>query len=509
MNEMIEIGTVIGTTTLRGFRFVIKDGLEDHVKRDEFVIVKESVTGKDILGVIKEISTSNELFPEEFGRDLRFNNIVITDGVYPVATVKVFGCEEKSGITLPRHGITPGSKVYLASDEILDKILRLDEKTSAFIGTLATRESIKVYVSINEMISKHVAVLAMTGSGKSYTVGVLIEELLKKKGSVVVFDPHGEYKNIKMDGVTTTVYKIRDIRDSAKEEDAKEEKIKISVPSLTATDFSNLIPDLTDPQRDLLDEVLDSISKIYEKYDLEIIGNILSRLYNTKTKKDETELPQEVAEIAKKVSLSTIGALMRRIKRLEKINIFFSEGTRIEDIAKKRNLTVIDISDVDERVSEIIVTATCREIFEARKRNSESKIPPTFLIIEEAHNFAPKNVDRVIPSLMILRKIAREGRKFGVGLCIVSQRPNKLDSDILSQCNTQIIMKIVNPSDQNYIRESVESVTEDIVRDLPSLSRGEAIISGTAVRLPVTVKIRTRETQVLGKDVDFVGIWNE
>ena len=163
-----------------------------------------------------------------------------------------------------------------------------------------------------------------------------------------------------------------------------------------------------------------------------------------------------------------------------------------------------------------IISAVCRSIFEARKRhvkgNDESGGVtlkcPTFLIVEEAHNFAPRSMsDRPILSRSILRKIAREGRKFGVGLCVVSQRPNRLDSDVLSQCNTQVIMKIVNPADQEHIRQSVETVTEDIVADLPGLSRGEAILAGSAVRLPIPVRIRERRTEVGSEDIDVVGEW--
>jgi DNA helicase HerA-like ATPase len=166
-------------------------------------------------------------------------------------------------------------------------------------------------------------------------------------------------------------------------------------------------------------------------------------------------------------------------------------------------------------LSETIIATITRRIFEARKSyvkdGKGSFNVPTFIIVEEAHNFAPRasSEERKVLSKSILRKIAREGRKFGVGLCIVSQRPSKLDSDVLSQCNTQIILRIVNPADQEYIRQSVESVTEDIVRDLPALARGEAIITGAATPIPVTVKIRERTTEVGGEDIDIIEEWSK
>ena len=504
-----DVGQVIGTTTLRLFRFVIKEGKESLVKRDEFVVVPESVTGKKLIGVVKEIMISNELLPDEFGRDLRLADIVLSEGEYPIATVKILGSEGDDGLELPRHGILPGSKVALAPDEMIKKLLAQDLTKAAHMGTLSTRETIPVHIAINELISRHCAVLAMTGAGKSYTVGVLVEELLEKRGSIILFDPHGEFKELKLKGANTKVFGV----DGGN-------NIRVQVSSLLTSDYANLIPDLTPTQRDLLDEVLSMVYRFHDNYDLEHVLNLIGLIYDVKNKHDSSSpaaeiFPPEVIQSAtKKVSLSTIGALMRRIKRLERMGVFSAAGTPLDELVAANQLSVINLSEADERVSETIIAAVLRSIFEARKRHVKDEGDgvrleiPTFIIIEEAHNFAPRSMDeRSVLSRTIIRKIAREGRKFGVGVCLVSQRPNKLDSDVLSQCNTQIIMKIMNPSDQEYIRQSVETVTEDIMRDLPSLSRGEAIIVGSAINLPVAVKIRARKTIVGGGDLDFVAIW--
>jgi uncharacterized protein len=502
------VGQVIGSTTLRAFKFVIKEGEEAKVKRDEFVIVDEAVSGKKVLGVVKDIVISNELLPEEFGRDLRLADIVLKEGEYPVPMVKVLGVETGDGLEIPRHGVKPGSTVDLAPDTLLDDILRQDGRVAAHIGTLSTRESVRVCLDVNELVSRHCAVLAMTGAGKSYTVGVLVEELMAKRGSVVVFDVHGEFKGMEFAGSDVAVYDVEGAR-----------RIKVDVSSLSTGDLVNLMPDLTSTQRDLLDEVLGLADRFFDKYDLENVHKILETLYDIKKgdKGGGAEMfPSNILKsITKKVGVSTVGALMRRIKRLERMGVFSVEGTPLNEIVKPNQLTVINLSEADERVSDIIVAAVCRGVFDGRKRymrreDGSGVRVPTLLVIEEAHNFAPRAVEGdYSPSRAIIRKIAREGRKFGVGLCVVSQRPNKLDADVLSQCNTQIIMKIVNPADQEYIRQSVETVTEDIVRDLPSLGRGEAIVVGSAIRLPVPVKIRRRVTKISGEDVDIVGEWDK
>jgi len=128
-----------------------------------------------------------------------------------------------------------------------------------------------------------------------------------------------------------------------------------------------------------------------------------------------------------------------------------------------------------------------------------------FIILEEGHRFAPANEDSW--SKEILKTILSEGRKFGVGICIISQRPGKLDSDVLSQCMSQIIMRIKNPIDQKNIRDSVESVSDDIIEDLPSLTMGQAVIAGECINTPVLVNIRQRITKHGGESLNSVEEW--
>jgi DNA helicase HerA-like ATPase len=136
----------------------------------------------------------------------------------------------------------------------------------------------------------------------------------------------------------------------------------------------------------------------------------------------------------------------------------------------------------------------------------ENYLPyPTFALIEEAHNYAPANADVV--TTQILKTILSEGRKFGVSVGLISQRPGKLDSDVLSQCMTQCIMRITNPIDQNRIAESVESVGRDLLKELPSLSKGQVIVSGASVNTPVLLRVRPRITTHGGESIDAPAQW--
>jgi hypothetical protein len=127
---------------------------------------------------------------------------------------------------------------------------------------------------------------------------------------------------------------------------------------------------------------------------------------------------------------------------------------------------------------------------------------PVFLFVEEAHNFVPSE-ERSFSS-RIINKIAAEGRKFGIFLTLITQRPSKVSSNALSQCNSQIIMRITNPRDQEAILNSSERLGEEELQDLPGLNTGEAIVVGEVAKVPMMVKVRRRETKEGGADIDIV-----
>ena len=122
---------------------------------------------------------------------------------------------------------------------------------------------------------------------------------------------------------------------------------------------------------------------------------------------------------------------------------------------------------------------------------------PVLLLLEEAHNFAPAkaNTPAEMRSIATTKQIAQEGRKFGVGLILISQRPSRLDETTLSQCNSYIIMRLVNPADQNFVRKVIESLGEDDARMLPDLDVGEALLSGQLINFPVLVRVKAPESQ--------------
>jgi len=118
--------------------------------------------------------------------------------------------------------------------------------------------------------------------------------------------------------------------------------------------------------------------------------------------------------------------------------------------------------------------------------------------LEEAHVLAP--FDKETLSKYWIGRIAREGRKFGIGLCLVSQRPKRLDSDSLSQANNMIILKLVEPSDQRYVQQASEALSQDLLEQLPSLNIGETVIIGPCIKVHALVKIEEFKGKLVGTD---------
>jgi DNA helicase HerA-like ATPase len=165
------------------------------------------------------------------------------------------------------------------------------------------------------------------------------------------------------------------------------------------------------------------------------------------------------------------------------------------------HMSIIDLAGLQRRVSAYIVSKTLEDIW-SRAVTGDLDFP-IFVVLEEAHNFAPGG-DRAASSA-IIERIAAEGRKFGIFLTVITQRPNKINSNVLSQCNSQIIMRLTNPDDMSAVRRSSEGLSEELFQDLPGLNRGEAIIVGELTKVPTMVKVTGRQSGEGGSDIDIVG----
>jgi DNA helicase HerA-like ATPase len=192
---------------------------------------------------------------------------------------------------------------------------------------------------------------------------------------------------------------------------------------------------------------------------------------------------------------------VKYVRRLARMQVFTNASTSIDQMLRPMHLSVVDLSGLDDEVSDYIASRILSDIYE---RISDGKFEyPVFVFVEEAHRFIP--AEGRTYSGPVIKKIAAEGRKFGVFLIVITQRPSKIHSDALSQCNSQIIMRITNPQDQNAIAMSSERLGENLLNDLPGLNTGEAVIVGEMTRAPVMARIKKRRTREGGSDIDIMG----
>jgi hypothetical protein len=167
-------------------------------------------------------------------------------------------------------------------------------------------------------------------------------------------------------------------------------------------------------------------------------------------------------------------------------------------------LIIIDLQGLSDDAKQIITALISSEIMRAAS-DKKRQIRPSFLVYEEGHNFAPAGIPSI--SKKIIKKIAAEGRKFGVGFSIISQRPSKLDPDVTSQCNTIITMRLKNPDDQRFISKTSDMFSKEDITELPSLSTGEALICGRSIPAPLIVKIGYKALVHGGESPEVIKEW--
>ena len=191
-------------------------------------------------------------------------------------------------------------------------------------------------------------------------------------------------------------------------------------------------------------------------------------------------------------------------------NILSLEAKDVIDNLKVGHANILDLGSVDEFASDVVVSHILRTVLKSRKdflRGGKGLSFPIFLILEEAHILAPQN--RKTESKLWISRIAREGRKFSVGLCMVSQSPKSLDSDALSQANNMIILRLVEPTDQSHVQRASENLSDDFIAQLPSLNIGEAIVLGLMTKIPTLVKIDEFKGKITGGDLNIVEEWSK
>lgn len=535
MNTITPIGTTKGPgETAHEYTLITPDRAQT-AKSGEFVYYQAMVDGQSrrVLGRITGRQPVR-LLPDGFLADPTVPPTEIaamigyTGHDYELLEVSVgilgYYDESLGDFVNPRVAPRAGTPIYIAEDAMLASILSKrasGQVGAAWIGSLLSRpvEAVPITVDLRAVTSTHLAIIASTGAGKSYLAGVLVEELMmpQNRAAVLIVDPHGEYDTLtEMQGLEHFAagdgYRPR-------VEIIRPDDVKVRVSSLTLADLRYLLPDLSERMHYVLGRAYNLVGRKYgPRWSLAQLKLAVREAEDQMSGQDEQSVEEQAAELAQGEDYGTASAVIWRINsRLEGSKIFDNlQSLPLDRLFQPGHCTVLQLNEVDQREQQVVVATLLRRLLQARMQTEkrlavegdENYLPyPAFVLIEEAHNFAPAASDLV--SSQILKTILSEGRKFGVAVGLISQRPGKLDADVLSQCMTQFILRIVNPVDQARVAESVESVGRDLLGELPALSKGQAIVAGAGVNTPVLCRVRRRFTAHGAEDVDAPARWQE
>jgi hypothetical protein len=437
---------------------------------------------------------------------------------------------------------TTGDKVHLVTINDLDIIYGgYQDSNSITVGNISVSESLDAKIDLDKLISRHCAIVGSTGSGKSNSVAVLLEAIAKREfpsSRILVIDPHGEYNDalskysrvieinpkeemnklfipfwalpfnelmkIFSGNLTDTNREyIREKVVDAKILSAEENKLNVSKESITADSpipfsIKRLWFELDDTERMTFEKDRMTVSaKLSE-------GNIDNLTSNEYTPAGLGSSPPFLNQKAKGL-LGFLDSMRNKLKD-SSYGFLFTPGALTPDsngkiekdidslffnwLGNSLPITILDLSGIPSEIMSSISGTLLKIIYDGLFWGVNTKVggknQPLLIVLEEAHSYLKAGEQSI--SSRTVQMIAKEGRKYGVGLLLVTQRPSELDETVLSQCGTMIALRMNNSKDRGHIRSAVQDELQSMVDLLPNLRTGEALISGEAVKIPSRVK---------------------
>lgn len=396
-----------------------------------------------------------------------------------------------------------GDVVDTATADELRRAYMWDDTQAVSIGTLTQDRSIPAMVQVDELLGKHCAILGSTGTGKSCGVAVLLRAILEQnqQAHMLLLDPHNEYARCF----------------GSQAEVITPDDLQLPFWLLTFEELVEVVLGGMSDKRNAVEILAELIPVAKSRYAAnrgrENGGAVLKRgVGQNGSYTVDTPVPYRISDIIamveeRKGRLENRGdiAPYRQLKtRLEAISgdpryaFMFGSLTVQDHMAQivgrlfrvpvnNKPIAILELTGVPSEIVNVVVSVICRMTFDFALW-SNGAVPVT-LVCEEAHRYVPNNPDLGFePTRRAIARIAKEGRKYGVSLCVVSQRPSELDSTILSQCNTVFSMRMSNDRDQNFVRAAIFDTAASLLDFLPSMGPREAIVFGDGVTLPGRIR---------------------
>jgi DNA helicase HerA-like ATPase len=529
------VGTVVGNAGTSEFTFILKQfqaRIGDIVALSMDVPSGQAAERKRIYvwARITDINRFNPFFPFEAGQELAAEGISLESTVLAntrdqlEATALILGATSDNNLSalFPlTYPVKPATTIYHPPTQAVRQLLVGDQGESRRIriGSLIAREDVDVTLSAQKMVARHLAILAMTGGGKTVAARRIIRELIGQGYPLLIIDPHGDYiglsqceELLKADNPDCTVRLFY-----------PELLIEREGEELISRIISQMTSGMTEPQNEYLralygrlranegERALDYLTRLLGEVGRDLAGN---RPPPGTTQRGNWQPTVYVVRRNLNIvhdrleRMARTSEQMRRSPKLRHLP-FESLPNPFGDpagIIQPNQVSILYLAGYDLITQCSIVAITLETLFNFRSSLS-GRIPPFFTVLEEAHTFIPSaregTEDAV--SLPVVRRVITEGRKFGTGLMLISQRPSRLDGTIVSQCNSFLILRLVNPKDQTFVRAIMENLTDSDARMLPGFGPGQGIVSGQVVRFPLAVKVQMDDELRLAEigDEDF------
>jgi DNA helicase HerA-like ATPase len=539
------VGTIVGESTSREFRIAVA---QEAIREQEIVAVDATLDDPGgegprpvrVWAKVQRIERVNPLFPIEAGHELAatrtspFETVLSLSRELVTAVCQVLGAEPRDGegggkLDHVRYPPQPATTVYRPSSDDVARIvlgdLRSRRHRTLDIATLANRQDVDVLVDGHAVVTRHLAILAMTGAGKSWTARRIIEELAARNYPIVIFDPHGDYTGLAdVPGLGQRVRRyyawfpifeqdaetVVTVVESLGWQLAKTHRERFESLFEAARAFLSASPPELRQRTLWLADYLGR-PKIAEwglRPDLYAFAAVVEAVVKA-SKVDDAEALAELAEWTGRTDVrltrqqaqwleampANLRTAAKRLRQMETISRKVSGTSEPMPLDRKElvrygQISVVALAGYHSDFQATLYALVADAIFSARVVDELSY--PVLLLLEEAHNFAPARAQTAAEQFAVntTRQIAQEGRKFGVGLVLISQRPSRVDETTLSQCNSYVIMRMANPADQNYIRRVIETLGEAEADLLPDLDVGEALLSGQFINFPVLVRMK-------------------
>ncbi len=522
---------------------------------NQLVAIRSAKAGQHLIGLINRITrkASDEENPVE--SDLGLSGFLFTENILKVNLI---------GTLLDRHGLKENvfKRNLDTVPEIEAQCFPIDgENITKFMTTISSHENYKVPLTVgkysideqaqafldgDKLFQRHAVIVGSTGSGKSWCVAKLLEQIAQlPMANCILFDIHGEYsgKDFKMDGLQHL--RVANPSDLGKTRNLENDVLMLPYWLLTYEEMLAMLLDRSDsnaPNQAMLfsktvfaekmrylDEIGDTTFKSSITIDSPIpykIDNILKEL---------AELDQQMVEGARTEKQGPFfGKLTRFVQRLEaktqdkRLGFLFQISDDELDInwlnklcerlmlgtssnPKKAGVKIIDFSEVPSDVLPLVIGLVARLVFTVQQWTVRENQHPIALLCDEAHLYIPERTNQDAAAELGLKsfeRIAKEGRKYGVSLTVISQRPAEVNRTVLSQCNNFIALRLSNAEDQAVIKRLLPDNLSGLTDVLPILDIGEALVVGDASLLPTRIIIDEPKIKPESATVKFWKEWS-